>query len=352
MVLTSTAIMDDIIQLNQYFKSVVDMIPPSAYLGKNDFFHHSKADKKLSNSAKKALTKKRKFDPETMKTTSEIIQTQHENEAKKQKVSDPSIPLNPNSAKTLDQLQQCLKDKIAEQQSKRSSSKRTPEQQLVVTQRRREERARKKAKQQKIMQKAKQDRKAQLKQLKASAKQESADKPSQEENENPNKPSNAETTGDMDTTNDSKKKVLYSKIDFGNELEVELGEKKKAVPKARKIKQLLSEVEQKEKKLKELKETDPDEAAKMEEEDAWAKAMDKSEGTKVKDDAKLLKKTIKRRETLKQRSQKKWAERTAKVTEKMEKRQEIRKRNIANRKSGTKVVKKGGGQKKKGKKMK
>ena len=141
--------------------------------------------------------------------------------------------------------------------------------------------------------------------------------------------------------------MLYSKIDFGNELEVELGEKKKAkVPKAKKIKKLLSEVEQKQEKLEKLKEINPEKAAKLEEEDAWAKAMDKSEGTKVKDDSKLLKKSIKRRETMKQRSRAKWAERTEKLNEKMNKRQEIRKRNIANRKSGNKVVKKG----KKGKK--
>lgn len=348
MLLTSSAIMDDIIQLNHYFKSVVDMIPPSAYLGKNDFFH-KKADKKLSNSAKRAMTKKRKFDPETMKTTSEIIQTQHENEVKKQKLSDVNTPMNPNSAKTLDQLQQCLKDKIAEAQSKRSSSKRTPEQQLVVTQRRRAERQRKKAKQQKIIQKAKQDRKAALKQSKATNKQVDAEKPSQEENEAPNETATVETADGSDVTNNGKKKVLYSKIDFGNELEVELGEKKKAkVPKAKKIKKLLTEVEQKQEKMKKLKETDPEEAAKIEEEDAWSRAMDKSEGTKIKDDPKLLKKSIKRRETLKQRSRAKWAERTEKVNEKMEKRQEIRKRNIANRRSGTKVTKKG----KKGKKMK
>jgi len=326
------------------------MIPPSAYLGKNDFFH-TKADKKLSNSAKKALTKKRKFDPETMKTTSEIIEKQHENEVKKQKLSDIKTPVNPNSAKTLDQLQQCLKDRIAEQQAKRSSSKRTPEQQLVVTQRRREERQRKKAKQQKMIQKAKQDRKAALKQLKANSKQNDNTKSTQGENKDPGDSTAIENGVEDETSKEpgsQKKKVLFSKIDFGNELEVELGEKKKAkVPKAKKIKKLLSEVEQKEEKMKKLKESDPEEAAKVEEEDAWAKAMDKSEGTKIKDDAKLLKKSIKRREVLKQRSRTKWAERTAKLNEKMEKRQEIRKRNIANRKSGTKVVKKGG---KKGKK--
>lgn len=61
-----------------------------------------------------------------------------------------------------------------------------------------------------------------------------------------------------------------------------------------------------EREQEKLKKMDPEQAKKVH----WKKAMDRANGVKVKDDPKLLKKAIKKRDDLKKRHRKKWEERT------------------------------------------
>lgn len=74
------------------------------------------------------------------------------------------------------------------------------------------------------------------------------------------------------------------------------------------LKRKLHEAEKKQKKLKKLS----PEQAKQEQ---WRNAMAKARGIKIKDDPKLIRKAMKRKQDEKKRHQKKWAERVDKLEE-------------------------------------
>merc|ERR1712025_318855 len=99
-------------------------------------------------------------------------------------------------------------------------------------------------------------------------------------------------------------------------------------------KSTLQSIQKQKEKLKRLEEKGETEIAKnLEESSAWTKALDKTEGVKVKDDVGLLKKSIKKMEQKKKSSSKKWVERKDKEKKKMEARQQKRTENIKKRKT-------------------
>jgi len=91
-----------------------------------------------------------------------------------------------------------------------------------------------------------------------------------------------------------------------------------------------------ERKQQILKKLDPDSAKKVH----WQNAMDKAAGIKVKDDPKLIKKAIKRKESEKQRHRKKWAERTEKLEQSKKFSEKKKKERIQKAKSRRKEGKK------------
>lgn len=155
----------------------------------------------------------------------------------------------------------------------------------------------------------------------------------------------------MDNDGENKKingSVIFNKFDFVND--AHKGEAKK---KKKDLNKLLEIAEKKDNKLKELEETDAGKAAEVKKKISWEKALQKAEGTKVKDDSKLLKKTIKRKEKVRAQSAKKWKERVDNVEKQKQEKQKIRKQNIKekreekmNKKSGKKKKKKGDPKKK------
>jgi hypothetical protein len=106
----------------------------------------------------------------------------------------------------------------------------------------------------------------------------------------------------------------------------------------------LKHIESKQAKLQSLKESNPEKAAFIEEKERWNKIMTLATGEKVKDDAKLLRKTVKRKEKQKEQSSKKWKEREDSVKKSQEDRQRKRRENLEARKQGT--LKKGSKSKK------
>ena len=135
--------------------------------------------------------------------------------------------------------------------------------------------------------------------------------------------------------------LFFSKVDIG-------GEKRKKG--ATDAKTQLQKVEAKKEKLEKLRAEDAVKAAELEEKEQWQKAVSLASGEKIKDDAKLLKKTIKRTEQRKKKSADEWRKRQEKV--KMDEKNKIKKReeNIKNRqmqKGGKKAAAKKGGDKKK-----
>ncbi|KAL1922483.1 uncharacterized protein VTP21DRAFT_10022 [Calcarisporiella thermophila] len=112
---------------------------------------------------------------------------------------------------------------------------------------------------------------------------------------------------------------------------IELNEtaKKKKGPKDAKT--ALKQVEAHREKLEKLKNVDKNKAEEVIEKEAWKKAMAMASGEKIKDDPKLLKKTIKREEQKKKKSEKQWKERAETVIKSQAARQERRQKNIQER---------------------
>ncbi|KAF9103203.1 surfeit locus protein [Mortierella sp. GBA35] len=111
----------------------------------------------------------------------------------------------------------------------------------------------------------------------------------------------------------------------------------------------LKMVEAHNEKLAALQVADPEKATALKEKDTWRKALQLAQGEKVKDDVKLLKKTIKREETFKKKSAKEWGERKSTVTKGKDQKQKRREENLKARidaakkeKTGDKAKGKGG----------
>ncbi|KAG0088144.1 hypothetical protein BGZ93_005993 [Podila epicladia] len=140
-----------------------------------------------------------------------------------------------------------------------------------------------------------------------------------------------------------KGEVRFSKFEFAG-----LQKKKKGPTDA---KGQLSMVEAHKEKLAALQVADPEKANALKEKDTWKKALQLAQGEKVKDDVKLLKKTIKREETFKKKSSKEWGERKSTVAKGKDQKQKKREENLKARIDAAKNKgKKDKGDKKGGKK--
>ncbi|KAI8359729.1 surfeit locus protein 6-domain-containing protein [Mortierella sp. GBAus27b] len=77
-----------------------------------------------------------------------------------------------------------------------------------------------------------------------------------------------------------------------------------------------------------LQAADPEKANALKEKDTWKKALQLAQGEKVKDDIKLLKKTVKRDEAYKKKSAKEWSERKTTIKKTKDQKQKKREENI------------------------
>ena len=133
-------------------------------------------------------------------------------------------------------------------------------------------------------------------------------------------------------------KVVFSKFDFA----VGVGEcKNKKKKKKKDITVLLEKAEKTQDKIKLLQETDVEKAKEFKKKIAWESAVRKAEGVKLKDDPKLLRKSIKKRNKLKEKSVKKWKERTDTVEKQKDEKQKLRKQHLKERRDEKGVKKKG-----------
>lgn len=136
--------------------------------------------------------------------------------------------------------------------------------------------------------------------------------------------------------------IVFNKVEVGEEYVdkgTKMREKKKRKVKGsltplvgKNYKQLLSRVEARKARLEELREKDEGKAKKEEEKMKWTNVLYKAEGMKIKDNEQLLRASLKRKEKMKVQRKKKWVERSENVLEKMQLRQDKRRRNIQRRK--------------------
>ena len=107
---------------------------------------------------------------------------------------------------------------------------------------------------------------------------------------------------------------------------------KKIDPKA-----ALQSIQKQKDKLKKLEEQgETSKINEIEESSAWSKALEKSEGVKVKDDESLLKKSVKKQEQRKKSSSKKWEARKESEDKRKQGRQNKRTENLGKRKQDKK----------------
>ncbi|KAI8801004.1 surfeit locus protein 6-domain-containing protein [Cladochytrium replicatum] len=102
------------------------------------------------------------------------------------------------------------------------------------------------------------------------------------------------------------------------------------------VKTLLKKVEAKNEKLQNLRSADPEKAESIEEAERWRNMMKMAQGEKVKDQAKILKQTVKRIEKKKSKSATAWKERDSSVKKAQEDRQKKRNENIRTRQEKSK----------------
>lgn len=101
----------------------------------------------------------------------------------------------------------------------------------------------------------------------------------------------------------------------------------------RNYKQLLGRVEARKAKLEQLREKDEGKAREMEEKMKWTNSLYKAEGLKIKDDEDLLRTALKNKEKRHDQRQKRWNKRSENIIEKMQHRQDKRRKNIQRQKN-------------------
>lgn len=136
--------------------------------------------------------------------------------------------------------------------------------------------------------------------------------------------------------------IIFNKVEMVDEIyesEVQKRKKKKQGIKGqltpltgRNYKQLLGRVEARKAKLEELREKDEGKAKEMEKKMQWTNLLYKAEGIKIKDDEDMLRTSLKKKEKRQAQRKKMWGERCENVVDKMQQRQDKRRRNIQRRK--------------------
>ncbi|KAJ1822879.1 hypothetical protein LPJ56_000504 [Coemansia sp. RSA 2599] len=107
------------------------------------------------------------------------------------------------------------------------------------------------------------------------------------------------------------------------------------------VRQQLVKMENKKKELEELRKSDASKADQIEQKDKWNKALDQAKGEKVKDDVKLLRKTVKRMDQKKAKSSREWTDRKQQVQTGIKEREEKRNANLKARADAKKMKKAG-----------
>lgn len=123
-------------------------------------------------------------------------------------------------------------------------------------------------------------------------------------------------------------RLVFSKFDFTTPQSVQPFSSTSTGKKKKDYRKLLAKAEAAQKKLEEIKEKDEQKGEELQEKLQWQRAVEKAKGNKLKDDPKLLKKTVKRIEKKKEKSRKQWSKRQKVEEQSKEKRQERRTKNI------------------------
>uniref|UniRef100_A0A8C3W931 Surfeit 6 n=1 Tax=Catagonus wagneri TaxID=51154 RepID=A0A8C3W931_9CETA len=101
----------------------------------------------------------------------------------------------------------------------------------------------------------------------------------------------------------------------------------------RNYRQLLERLQARQARLEELRDQDAAKARELEAKMHWTNLLYKAEGVKIRDDERLLREALKRKEKRRAQRQRRWEKRTAHVVEKMQQRQDRRRQNLRRKKA-------------------
>ncbi|KAJ1562538.1 hypothetical protein HK096_008216 [Nowakowskiella sp. JEL0078] len=291
--------------------SLVDLIPTSHFIHKEfddaNFVPNKAPKQAVKDASKKA--KKRKLDPESRKS---IVAIQAETA---QELEETPPTETQSLAKTHTELKSLMQAKIAEIKAKRMGNKAADPGSPTINksdllQQRKQTLAEIEDKKE-LRQKKKKERKNEA-EIRKSKKKSSMEKPQEGDDD------------DKFSEDEIKQNISFGNIDFGITDSI----KKKG---ATDIKSKLKMVENKSAKLIALKQTNPEKAVNVEEAEKWKSLLDRTSGITIKDDPKLLKKSIKREEKRKVRSTEKWKERRETVQKSQHERARKRETNLKER---------------------
>nr|XP_036863692.1 surfeit locus protein 6 isoform X3 [Manis javanica] len=96
----------------------------------------------------------------------------------------------------------------------------------------------------------------------------------------------------------------------------------------RNYRQLLGRLQARQDRLEELRHRDERQARELEAKLRWTDQLHKAEGVRIRDDAHLLQRALRRKERRRAQRQRRWEKRTAHVVEKMQRRQDQRRQNL------------------------
>lgn len=302
-----------------YFNSLIDLVPVKYYLPPTEEEQTSKYYKKCKTKAPKQNTKevikkakRARLDPTQPKTLYEIQLGLEENERinslEDKEQDEAGLSVEKIQSGDIEELKSRLRARIEEFQRERNAPCG-------------------KAGKQPRKSKPKREMKAKNRQKVTTV--QSKDKDSTKQTSSPNK-----------TILNDNGEVVFSKFDF---METKKGTKQ---GKIRRYSKLLAKAEAEKKKLETLQTEDAEKAKELKDKQLWNKALQKAEGVKLRDDPKLLKKSIKRRDQEKKKSKKQWKERMDHQKKQIEEKQKLRKSHIKERIEAKKAKKLGKGKKK------
>lgn len=135
--------------------------------------------------------------------------------------------------------------------------------------------------------------------------------------------------------------ISFGRFEFNTEDSVDTKSKKKQQKKfqtkQQKLVSTLKKIESEQEEINRLQQENPEEGKELLRSKHWKTALAKAKGEKVRDDVKLLKKTIKKQKKLRERSAKKWKKNKSETDKRMKERQEKRQTNIQKRKDQKKL---------------
>ncbi|KAJ6222359.1 hypothetical protein RDWZM_000904 [Blomia tropicalis] len=275
--------MDQLRKLSQFFSGMIDTIPAKVYYTKNeDILEDIEVNKRAifedSNLSKKAKNKRIKLDPNSQKKVSDI--------------ATAFCDKKKNDGK-MKELKKKLAKRIKELRVARGANDKPKKLEITST--------------------------------------------AEKDNKDVDNDKNLKTSKKVPKIFDKSGGLVFSKFDFASHVDLATEEKiEKSKQKKVSLKGLLVKVKKEDEKIEKLATTNIEAASKAKEKRMWKNALEKAEGNKVRDNTKLIEKSLKQKNKLKVKRAKAWDERKKNVEKRKEMKQERRQKNINERKQQTK----------------